>query len=97
MRGGQEMQLYQLIILLFLIWLRLVSSHEGGKDASGRKQLASDETEYDMSTEKSWEKDIAENIQELAKILQNQKESRLKKNKGRNGGPCPPCPGEHCH
>ena len=93
------MQLYQLIILLFLIWLRLVSSHEGGKDASGRKQLASDETEYDMSTEKSWEKDIAENIQELAKILQNQKESRLKKNKVkvRNGGPCPPCPGEHCH
>ena len=82
------MQLYQLIILLFLIWLRLVS---------GRKQLASDETEYDMSTEKSWEKDIAENIQELAKILQNQKERRLKKNKGRNGGPCPPCPGEHCH
>ena len=85
------MQLYQLIFLLFLNWLRLVSSHEGGKDASGRKQLASDETEYDKSTEKSGEKDIAENIQELAKILQNQKESRLKKNKVKvgNGG------GEH--
>ena len=91
---GQEMQLYPLIFLLFLNWLRLVSSHEGEEDASGSKQLASDETEYDKSTEKSGEKDISENIQELTKI-----ESRLKKNKVKlgNGGPCPPCPGEHCH
>ena len=87
------MQLYALIFLLFPNWLRLVSSHEreGEEDASGSKQLASDETEYDKSTEKSWEQDIAKNIQELAKILQNQKESHLKKNKVKvgNGG------GEH--
>ena len=82
------MQLYQLIFLLFLNWLRLVSSHEGEEeDASGSgngsKQLASDETEYDKSTEKSGEKDISENIQELTKI-----ESRQKKNKVKvgNGG-----------
>ena len=87
------MQLYKLIFLLFLSWLRLVSSHEGEgeEDANGSKQLASDKTEYDKSTEKSGEKDIAENIQELAKILQNQKKSHLKKNKVKvgNGG------GEH--
>ena len=87
------MQLYPLIFLLFPNWLRLVSSHEreGEEDASGSKQLASDETEYDKSTEESGEKDISENVQEPTKILQNQKESRLKKNKVKvgNGG------GEH--
>ena len=82
------MQLYQLIFLLFLNWLRLVSSHEEEEDASGSKKMASDETEYDKSTENSGEQDISENIQEQAKILQNQKESRLKKNKAKvgNGG-----------
>ena len=84
------MQLYQLIFLLLLNWLRLVSSHKGEeKDASGSgsgsKQLASDETEYDKSTAKSGEQDIAVNIQELDKILQNQKESRRKKNKVKVG------------
>ena len=87
------MQLYQLIFLLFLNWLRLVSSHEGEgeEDASDSKQLASGKIEYDKLTERSGEQDIAKNIQELAKILQNQKESRLKKNKVKvgNGG------GEH--
>ena len=86
------MQLYSLIFLLFLNWLRLVSSHEeeeedasGSGSGSGSKQLASDETEYDKSTAKSREQDIAVNIQELDKILQNQKESRQKKNKVKVG------------
>ena len=84
------MQLYQLIFLLFLNCLRLVSSHEEEEEdasgsGSGSKQLASDETEYDKSTAKSGEQDIAVNIQELDKILQNQKESRRKKNKVKVG------------
>ena len=79
------MQLYQLIFLLFLSWLWFASSHQGEEDANGSKQLASDETEYDKSTEKSGEKDISENVQEPTKILQNQKESRLKKNKVKVG------------